>query len=127
MANYNSSMFEQVSNKEENLFIFKEIESKPVITQRELSVKLTISLGKVNYLLRELIKKGLIEVKSFSDKPGKLNKLHYHITKEGLKYRINIVQHFLKEKENEYNKIRQEWEQLTFKEIIIANSNDVVK
>ncbi len=41
--------------KEETLFIFKELEAKPNITQRDLSSRLHISLGKTNYLLRELI------------------------------------------------------------------------
>ena len=105
-------MPEQPVLKEENLIIIKEIESQPVVTQRELSTKLAISLGKINYLLKELIKKGFIEVKNFSDNPGKLNKLHYCLTKKGIEYRISVTQHFLKEKEAEYNQIKQEWEQL---------------
>ncbi len=105
-------MSEQPILKEENLLIINEIESHSSITQRDLSIKLAISLGKVNYLLKELIKKGLTEVKNFSDKPGKLNKIHYHLTKEGLEYKITVLQHFLKEKEEEYNRIKQEWEQL---------------
>ena len=106
-------MSEQPVLKEENLIIIKEIESQPAVTQRELSMKLAISLGKINYLLKELIKKGFIEVKNFSGNPGKLNKLHYHLTKEGMEYKISVTQHFLKEKEAEYNQMKQEWEQLT--------------
>lgn len=105
-------MSEQPLLKEENLIIIKEIESQPAITQRELSLKLTISLGKINYLLKALINKGFIEVKNFSGNPGKLNKLHYYLTKEGLEYKISATQHFLKEKEAEYNQIKQEWERL---------------
>jgi len=98
--------------KEENLIIIKEIESQPAVTQRELSLKLAVSLGKVNYLLKELIKKGFIEAKNFSGNPGKLHKLHYHLTKSGLEYKIQAMQHYLKAKEAEYNKIKQEWEGL---------------
>jgi EPS-associated MarR family transcriptional regulator len=105
-------MSEQLPLKEENLIIIKEIEAQPAATQRDLSKKLSISLGKVNYLLKELIKKGLIEVKNFSNNPGKLHKLHYHLTKSGLEYKIQAMQHYLKAKEAEYNKIKQEWEQL---------------
>ena len=105
-------MPEQPILKEENLIIIKEIESKPAVTQRELSMKLAISLGKINYLLKELIKKGFIEVKNFSDNPGKLNKLHYHLTKKGLEYKISATQHFLKEKEAEYSQMKRDWEQL---------------
>lgn len=106
-------MLEQTPLKEENLTIIKEIEDQPAVTQRELSMKLAISLGKINYLLKELIKKGLIEVKNFSDNPGKLNKLHYYLTKKGLEYKISITRHFLKEKEAEYNRIKREWEELS--------------
>ncbi|MDD5560640.1 MAG: MarR family EPS-associated transcriptional regulator [Candidatus Omnitrophica bacterium] len=112
-------MSEQPVLKEENLIIIKEIESQPAVTQRELSMKLTISLGKVNYLLKELIKKGLVEVKNFTDNPGKLSKIQYHLTKKGLEYKISVTQHFLKEKEAEYYKLKQEWEQL-------ASNGDIV-
>ena len=47
--------------KEETLHIIKEIEDDPALNQRLLSQKLEISLGKTNYLLRELIKKGIIK------------------------------------------------------------------
>lgn len=98
--------------KEENLIIIKEIESQPAVTQRELSLKLAVSLGKVNYLLKELIKKGFVEAKNFSDNPGKFRKLQYHLTKEGLEYKISVMRHFMEQKELEYNKIKQEWESL---------------
>lgn len=106
-------MSEHLPLQEVNLKIIKELEVKPAVTQRELSTKLSISLGKVNYILKELIKKGLIEVKNFSSNPGKLRKLHYHLTKEGLEYKINVTRHFLKEKEAEYNQIKQEWDALS--------------
>ena len=105
-------MVERHVLKEENLIIIKEIEIQPAVTQRELSLKLAISLGKINYLLKELIKKGFIEAKNFSGNPGKFNKLHYHLTKEGLEYKFSSTQHFLKEKEAEYNQIKREWDQL---------------
>jgi len=105
-------MFEHLPLKEENLIIIKEIESNPAATQRDLSKRLSVSLGKVNYLIKELIKKGLIEVKNFSSNPGKLTKVHYHLTKAGLEYKITITQHFLKEKEEEYNHMKQDWEKL---------------
>lgn len=116
-------MSELISPKEENLIIFKEIESQPTVTQRELSTKLGVSLGKINYLLKELIKKGLVEVKNFSDNPRKLNKLQYHLTKDGLKYKIQITLHFLQKKEAEYNRLKQAWEQLVFNENGIAVDN----
>lgn len=120
-------MSEHLELKEENLIIIKEIEIQPSVTQRQLSLKLAISLGKINYLLKELIKKGFIEVKNFSNNPGKLNKLHYHLTKKGLEYKISVTQHFLKEKEAEYNQLKQEWEQLRRNEAILVMNKEAIE
>jgi EPS-associated MarR family transcriptional regulator len=104
-------MFEQPP-KEEILSIIKEIEADPASTQRVLSQKLGISLGKTNYLLKELIKKGLIKARSFSHNPGRLKKIHYILTKEGFEEKLRLTQHFLLKKEAEYNQLKQEWEKL---------------
>ena len=107
-------MNEHIHN-EEILNLFKEIESSPESTQRSLSQKLNISLGKTNYLIKELAKSGFISIMNFSKGNGKLKKVKYLLTKEGLEYRINATHSFLKAKETEYNKLKQEWERLTVK------------
>lgn len=104
-------MIEQAP-KEENLLIIKEIESNPIATQRFLSNKLGISLGKTNYLIKELIKKGFIKVRNFTGNPGKLKKIHYFSTEKGLSEKFRLLKHFLQIKEAEYNKLKQEWEHL---------------
>lgn len=94
--------------KEETLFIFKELESNPNTTQRDLSGRLKISLGKTNYLLHEFILKGFIKAKNFTGNPGKLRKIHYLLTEKGLEEKFRLLQHFLRIKEVEYNKLKQE-------------------
>ena len=96
--------------KEETLFIFNELEAKPNTTQRDLSTRLNISLGKTNYLLRELILKGFIKAKNFTGNPKKLRKIHYFLTEEGLEEKFRLLQYFLQIKEAEYNKLKQEME-----------------
>lgn len=96
--------------KEETLFIFKELEANPNATQRHLSSQLNISLGKTNYLLRELILKGFIKARSFTTHPGKLKKINYLLTEKGLEERFRLLQHFLQIKEVEYNQLKQEME-----------------
>ncbi|MCX5698496.1 MAG: MarR family EPS-associated transcriptional regulator [Candidatus Omnitrophica bacterium] len=96
--------------KEETLFIFKELEANPNTTQRDLSSRLNISLGKTNYLLRELILRGFIKAKTFTGNPGKLRKIHYLLTEKGLEEKFRLLKHFLRIKEVEYNKLKQEWE-----------------
>lgn len=104
-------MNEHIQN-EEILNLFKEIESSPESTQRSLSQKLNISLGKTNYLLQALIKRGLISIKNFSSNDGKISKVKYFLTKEGLEERLRLTKHFLERKESEYIRIRKEWEEL---------------
>ncbi len=96
--------------KEETLFIFKELEANPNVTQRDISARLNISLGKTNYLLRELILRGSIKAKSFTIHPGKLKKINYFLTEKGLEERFKLLQHFLQTKEVEYNQLKQEME-----------------
>ena len=97
---------------EETLFVIKEIEANPAITQRSVSKKLGISLGKTNYLLKELIEKGLIKGESFSDKPGKLKKITYLLTPKGFEEKMCLVQHFLNKKEAEYKALKDDLEKL---------------
>jgi EPS-associated MarR family transcriptional regulator len=104
-------MFEQPP-KEETLHIIREIESEPTLTQRQLSDRLGISLGKTNYLLNALIEKGLIKVKNFTIKPGKISKIHYYLTKEGFEHKMSLMELFLKKKEEEYVRMKQEWEKI---------------
>ena len=96
--------------KEEDLHLIREIETSPEINQRTLSNKLDISLGKTNYLLKELIKKGFVKARNFSSNPGRLRKIKYTLTKEGIDHRIHLTQHFLKRKEQEYNKLKKEYD-----------------
>ena len=102
-------MTEQLQ-KEETLFIFKELEANPNTTQRDLSTRLNISLGKTNYLLRELILKGFIKAKNFTGNPGKLKKIQYLLTEKGLAEKFRLIKHFLQVKETEYNKLKREME-----------------
>ncbi len=104
-------MIEQ-NPSEETLAIIKEIETDPAATQRDLSLKVGISLGKTNYLLKELIKKGFIRVCHFSTHGGKLSKVTYILTRKGLNRKIYLLRHFLKLKEEEYNLLHKEWLQV---------------
>jgi hypothetical protein len=44
-----------------------------------------------------------------------MSKIHYHLTKEGLEHKIHLTELFLKNKEEEYNLMKQEWELLMAK------------
>ena len=60
-----------LKNDKEELDILRKIEKKPDFSQRELSKELGFSLGKLNYCLKELKKKGLIKIKNFKQNKKK--------------------------------------------------------
>lgn len=101
-------MIEQT--KEESLSVINEIEANPAITQRAVSKKLGISLGKTNYILRELIKRGMVKGESFSTNPGKLKKISYLLTPKGFEEKMRLIYHFLQKKEAEYKILKEWWE-----------------
>ena len=104
------------SQNEETFHLLSELHSSPDATQRQLSKNLNISLGKTNYLIQQLIKKGIIKVKNFSHNPGKLGKVRYILTGKGLEQKVRLTYHFLKKKEAEYNKLKNEWNNLVNEE-----------
>jgi len=91
--------------------LLKQLEQNPNLTQRELSEILGISLGKTNYCLNTLIKKGLIKAQNFQRNPHKLGYV-YLLTKKGLKEKAQVTVQFLKYKQNEYDELVKELEVL---------------
>ena len=59
---------------EDKLCILREVDNKKDISQRGLAKSLNFSLGKINYCLKALKKKGLIKIENFQ-KNNKLNSL----------------------------------------------------
>ena len=97
---------------EEVLKLLLEIQDSPGLTQRELSSRLGVSLGKTNYLLKALIKKGLIKVENFKSSANKTNYI-YLLTPKGLDEKAKITYRFLKRKKQEYERLKQEIRRLT--------------
>ena len=52
-------------NLDTDLAVLRYLENKQTISQRELSQDLGISLGKINFILKALIKKGIVKAKNF--------------------------------------------------------------
>ena len=102
-------MNEHKEFKEETLYLIREVEENPTLNQRFLSQRLNISLGKTNYLLKELVKKGFIKVVGFSKKPEKAKKVRYILTKRGINRMAELTHHFLKAKEREYKRLKEEY------------------
>ncbi len=77
--------------------------------QRQLAKELNFSLGKLNYCLIELKKKGLVKIKSFRDNPIKIK---YVLTPKGLETRTKLTIDFMKRKMKEYDQLKKELDQI---------------
>ena len=57
-----------MKNKEDHFEVLRHVQKKPIASQRELAEKLGFSLGKLNYCLKALKKKGLVKIQNFQKK-----------------------------------------------------------
>jgi EPS-associated MarR family transcriptional regulator len=108
----------KIFDSEKTLHILQEIERNPQITQRHLAQKLEISLGKINYLLKALIDKGIIEIKNFKNSKNKLAYM-YLLTSHGIKIKLELTHKFFLWKTQEYERLRQEIESLR-QEVVVS-------
>lgn len=96
---------------EETLMMLREIGAESRLTQRELSSRLGFSLGKINFLIKAMIEKGLIKAEGFKNSNNKSAYL-YLLTPMGIEEKAKTTYHFLKRKIAEYEKLEIEIEQL---------------
>jgi EPS-associated MarR family transcriptional regulator len=101
----------KIFDSEKTLHVLQEIERNPQITQRDLAQRLEISLGKINFLIRALIDKGIIEIKNFKNSKNKLAYM-YLLTPQGIKIKIQLTHKFFIWKTQEYEKLKEEIERL---------------
>jgi EPS-associated MarR family transcriptional regulator len=87
--------------------LLKAIEQNPVLSQRTLAEKLGVSLGKINYVLTGLIKKGLIKAQRLKNDPQNI-RWSYLLTPEGISEKITITKVYLDKRLQEFDKIQQE-------------------
>jgi len=111
------------SEREEVLQLLREINNSPEMTQRELSSRMGISLGKVNFLIKALINKGHIKVNNFKNSNNKRAYLYY-ITPKGFEEKARITYYFLKRKMKEYEEIEVEIRKLTNEMAVLAQSSE---
>jgi EPS-associated MarR family transcriptional regulator len=87
------------------------LEEHPDISQRELSKKLGVSLGGINYCLSALIDKGFVKAKNFSSNSNKVSYV-YLLTPIGIREKSQLTVRFLQRKLQEYDDLKREIELL---------------
>ena len=95
-------------DRQDHLNILREIKKKPTSSQRQLAKSLGFSLGKLNYCIKALQKKGLVKIQNFKKQKNKIEYIRYILTPKGLSLRTKLTLNFMKRKMEEYDELKKE-------------------
>ena len=109
-----------MNQKDIRLDLLRKLESCPESSQRELSLEMGVSLGKVNYCIKKLTEKGLIKITNFKQNPNKMGYV-YLLTPRGIEEKSRLTLSFLKRKVNEYEILKKEINELQLESEEIHN------
>ena len=98
---------------DEYLKLLRTINNNPNLSQRDMSKNLGVSLGKLNYCIKELKNKGIIKLKNFKDNKNRFNlnskyNYFYILTPKGISLKTKLTINFMKKKLNEYDELKRE-------------------
>jgi len=97
---------------EENRYkLLKLLDENPEMNQRQIASALGLSLGKVNFCLKALVEKGLVKAGNFSRSPNKRAYV-YLLTLRGIEEKAKVTMAFLERKQQEYEALKTEIEEL---------------
>ena len=91
--------------------LLKLLYANPRLSQRDVARELGISLGRVNYCLQALVRKGWIKASRFTNSRNKAAYM-YLLTPRGMEAKIRLTFEFLRIKLREYETLRDEIEQI---------------
>ena len=94
-----------------SLNLLSEIEREGRQSQRDLSNRIGLSIGKTNFLLKSLVEVGWVKVKNFRRSDNKLGYI-YVLTPHGAAEKVRITKRFLKKKEQEFLALQLEIESI---------------
>ena len=97
-------------NLEDQFNILRQLQRNSNYSQRNLAKKLNLSLGKLNYCLRDLKEKGLIKMRNFEKNPNKINYV-YILTPKGISEKTRLTLNFMKRKMKEYDELKKEFKE----------------
>lgn len=87
----------------------RELAKDGTLSQRELSKRMGLSLGRVNYLVNALLEKGYIKARRFKNSKNKIGYM-YILTPKGISEKFMQTQSFLLRKSQEYADLKREIE-----------------
>jgi EPS-associated MarR family transcriptional regulator len=95
-----------MNNQTKDFQILEALDSQEITSQRQLSEKAGISLGQVNYVLKNLLEKGLIKIGNFRKNPNKIGYV-YLLTPKGIEAKSSLAADFVVSRLREYENLRQ--------------------
>lgn len=106
-------MNNQTKIQEEARFqILRLLHDNPSLSQRELSQRVGVSLGAVNYCVKALVERGLVKAGNFSASQNKIG-YAYVLTPAGISEKARLTGRFLVRKKAEYEALRMEIDALS--------------
>ena len=100
-----------ISTQESDLEVLRYLEDRQAVSQRELSRNIGISLGKINYIIKALIDKGIIKARNFKNNKNK-RAYAYYLTKVGIIEKSRLTANFFSKKSREYDNLKIELQKL---------------
>ena len=114
---------EKENVSDNDFLVMKYLDNTQKTSQRELSQSLNISLGKINYILKALINKGIVKARNFKNSKNK-RAYAYYLTSKGIQEKTRMTISFFNRKSQEYDKLKKELVELE-KEIKNTNSKNL--
>ncbi|MCG2774541.1 MAG: MarR family EPS-associated transcriptional regulator [Desulfobacterales bacterium] len=90
---------------EKHFQVLDALDRHQIHTQRQLAKETGISLGQVNYVLKNLLKKGLVKLGNFRNSPHKISYM-YLLTPRGLQAKSKLAASFVMARLKEYNRVK---------------------
>ena len=91
--------------------VMRLLAANPKMSQRDVARELDVSLGKANYCIRALIRKGWIKAANFKNSQNKAAYM-YLLTPQGIEEKGRLTVKFLKAKKVEYELLKLEIERM---------------
>ena len=96
-----------MDNKTDHFEVLRKIGKSSKSSQREMAEELGFSLGKLNYCLKALKRKGYVKINNFKKSKKKIKYL-YKLTPLGLAEKTKMTINFMNRKMKEYDQLKKE-------------------
>lgn len=96
---------------EVRLALMRKLAQNPNVSQRELAAELGVSLGKVNYCLKALVKVGWVKAGNFARSSNKTG-YAYLLTPKGIAQKTALTTRYIERKQQLYDSLKREIEEL---------------